>query len=101
MTELTTLEQEVLIDITRDNFYEEAFESTIWTDCFLDCCRTPIKQARAILVSLKKKEMIEVSGGRDGGIAIRQSLKKRSKVNADGQGFGPVNAASWSKAQPL
>lgn len=64
---LTELEEKVLRSIPKDDFFEHRFESEIWNDCFFDgTCPIPAKQGRAVLVSLEKKEFIELFGGKDG-----------------------------------
>lgn len=62
MKKLTVLEMKVMTTITKDEFYEEGYESCIWTENFLDNLNSiediDPKQARGTLSSLVKKKMI-------------------------------------------
>lgn len=59
MTNLTQLEKTILCDITKDQFYSEGLDSCIWADCFLDLTtKIPVKEARGVLSSLIKKNII-------------------------------------------
>ena len=59
--ELTELESQLMLDIQKDNFYEEGVDSVIWTDVFLDATTSiESKKARGVLSSLVKKGLIEM-----------------------------------------
>ena len=71
--ELTEMERQILDDITKDDFYEDGLHSVIWADCFLDTTSIPSKQARGVLGSLSKKEIIyPIEKGRDGCISFTE-----------------------------
>jgi hypothetical protein len=77
---LTIMESDVLSALPKECFYEMGFDSCVWVDCFLDTVRAETgidsKQARALLVSLEKKDFISIVGdGRDKGIELRQNGK--------------------------
>lgn len=62
VNDLTELESKFMRTIPKECFYEEKFNSVLWTDCFLDtlkaCEEINQKQARALITSLKKKQYI-------------------------------------------
>lgn len=75
MTNLTTLERNVLDAITKDDFYEMGLESVIWADVFLDTVKyhysISAKEVRGTLSSLIKKDIIKpILKGRDGTISF-------------------------------
>ena len=75
--ELTEMERTILDDITKDCFYEEGLDSVIWADCFLDTTKIPAKQARGVLSSLVKKDIIgPIEKGRDGAIKFTEYGKE-------------------------
>jgi len=61
------MEQQIIEEVTKDDFFEQGVDSCVWTDVFLDdTCTIPAKQARGVLSSLVKKEYICPMGkGRD------------------------------------
>ena len=67
MINLTDMEKTILKDITKDDFYTEVLDSGIWCDCFLDfTTKVPNKQARGVLSSLVKKNILKpILKGRD------------------------------------
>lgn len=73
---LTELEKILMSAIPKDQFYESGLDSIIWTDCFIDYCGVPSKQARGVLVSLDKKGLIYVSGGKEGTINLTEKGKE-------------------------
>lgn len=77
MIKLTQNERQILDDITNDCFYEDGLDSVIWADCFLDTTCIPSKEARGVLASLIKKEVIcPIERGREGTIAFTPYGKK-------------------------
>lgn len=58
MTKLTNLETQVMSLIPADNFYEEGFESVLWSDIFASDCGLESKKVRGVMTSLIKKNMI-------------------------------------------
>ena len=76
---LTALETRVMTTIPKECFYESGFNSTLWTDCFVDTVESKEgidpKQSRALLVTLAKKKYIAVSGGKDGTINLLEKGK--------------------------
>jgi len=92
MAKLTELETKVMASIPRDDFYEERLESTLWNDCFIDnvnrCYGIEGKQTRALLVSLAKKDMLYLDGGKDGYLSLtvqgKQWLVENNVVDAEG-----------------
>ena len=73
MINLTTLEKTVLHDITTDDFYEEGLDSAIWADNFMDTVSISSKEARGVLASLIKKNIIKsIEKGRDGVIMFTE-----------------------------
>ena len=91
MITLTQKEKQILEALEHDSFYEEGYESTLWTDCFTD---TDVKEtglsARAVggvLSSFAQKGVLNVSSGRDGVITLEpaaveylESLKVQKPV---------------------
>lgn len=67
MPNLTDMEKTILHDITKDDFYDNGLDSGIWCDCFLDfTTKVPNKQARGVLSSLVKKNILKpILKGRD------------------------------------
>jgi hypothetical protein len=80
MTELTELEMRLLRTLPKENFYEDGFDSTLWTDCFLDTLKDyegiDQKQSRGILSSLSKKGYLNVWLGKDGTINLLEPAKQ-------------------------
>ena len=76
---ITELEQRVMAAIPKECFYESGFDSTLWTDCFVDTVGKAEgidpKQSRALLVTLAKKKYISVSGGKEGTITLLEKGK--------------------------
>lgn len=76
---ITELEQKVMTTIPKECFYESGFDSTLWTDCFVDTVGKAEgidpKQSRALLVTLAKKKYISVSGGKEGTITLLEKGK--------------------------
>ena len=79
---LTELETKMLNLIPQDNFYDgdivaEDLESLlIWTDCFLEETWKNPNQGRGVLSSLVKKDMIEISKGKDSTISLTEKAIK-------------------------
>ena len=70
---LTELEEEMLRAIPEECFYQEGFESVLWTNCFLDGLKMDNKVARGVLSSLKQKGVLNVQGtGREGVIWLNE-----------------------------
>lgn len=87
--ELTELESQLMLDIQKDNFYEEGVDSVIWTDVFLDeTSSIESKKARGVLSSLVKKGLIEMGSETiaysDLGIEQLQFIKVEEKKEARG-----------------
>ena len=93
MEKLTELEKEILIDITKDNFYEQELESVIWTDCFLSDISMDSKIARGVLASLVKKGYIYVSSGKDS--TIRLEDKGKEYLSKGGKTIMYVIQVDW------
>jgi len=60
---LTELEQKFMVAIPKDDFYENGFDSILWSDVFFDGAEIDPKVGRGVLSSLIKKGFIE--GGFD------------------------------------
>ena len=77
---LTELEAQVMLEITKDDFYEDGLDSSIWADCFLNTTSLSPKVVRGVLASLVKKELIYgIETGRDGVIAYTDLGKSYMK----------------------
>ena len=73
----TEMELKVLDAITKDDFYEDGVNSTIWADVFLDTVKgyynIDSKTVRGVLASLIKKKIIKpIMKGRDGSISFTE-----------------------------
>ena len=55
---MTELERKMMNAIPEDDFFEDGLGSTLWTDCFIDCCGIDSKQARGVFSSLVQKGYI-------------------------------------------
>lgn len=76
MLQITEMEEKLMRAIPRQDFYEDGFNSELWTDCLIDDLATTegitTKQSRALLTTLNRKGFILVSDtGRDGGVTLR------------------------------
>ncbi len=60
---LTELEQKFMTAVPKDDFYEQGFESVLWSDVFFDAAEIDPKVGRGVLSSLIQKGFIE--GGVD------------------------------------
>ena len=62
MINLTEMEKQALDAITKDDFYDNGLDSAIWADVYLDTFRgyygVKSEQARGVLASLVKKNII-------------------------------------------
>lgn len=79
MNDLTNNEIEMVKAFTRDNFYDDGFYSTLWTDEFLEDSKIndlSINQKKGVLSSLSKKGYILVTGGSDSTISFLEPVKK-------------------------
>ena len=77
---LTEMEKQILVDITKDCFYDNGVDSEIWADCFLDTTKISAKQARGVLSSLVQKGIIyPIEKGRNGTIAFTNCGKEVMK----------------------
>lgn len=56
---LTELEQKFMVAIPKDDFYEQGFESCLWSDVFFDAAEIDPKVGRGVLSSLIKKGFIK------------------------------------------
>lgn len=62
MIKLTENEKTLLVAITNSSFYEEGFNSTLWTNVLMDEVSIANKSARGVISSLSKKDLVTVSG---------------------------------------
>ena len=96
---LTEMEITALTEIPQDDFYENGFESCIWSDVFCDNSNIEGKKIRGVLSSLVKKGMIEVNGtGREATISLTQMgqtyLLSNGICDADGWYIKPAKTVT-------
>lgn len=93
MTTFTELEKKALIGITKDDFYEEGFESRIWSSVYFDMCSfygfENVNTLKGVIGSLIKKDAIIVyEEGSDSAFELNDSaieyLKSTGLYDEDG-----------------
>jgi len=83
---LTELEQKFLTAIIKDDFYEQGFESALWSDVFFDTADLDPKIGRGVLSSLIKKGYIE--GGIDAFSLDAKGIEwLKENFNLDDEGY--------------
>lgn len=107
MTKLTILETEVMNAIVENNFYENGFNSVLWSDVLVEESGMDAKKMRGSMASMSKKGLLVIAGTKeDKTVSLTEEgieALKSIRTDLDAEGYKvtakPVEVKKEKKAK--